>query len=195
MAATDIGSPGNDTAEPGAPGVTYSTIDGAPGRFFRCQPYRATLSTTACADRWRTAQRATGITAARFEKCQRCPIGAAHAGEGAVHYSSLFGRPICCRCGKGSTRRLILRGTLCISCVNRQYEFVRGKNAKGNPPKIRLERRTLRYAIEGAGVETLTLEHSVDLAEVMITVLRKTRGRIAFAFNGGPPPVPEAAAA
>jgi hypothetical protein len=81
---------------------------------------------------------------------------------------------------------MILRGTLCISCVNRQYEFIRGKNAKCNPPKIKLDRRTVRYAIEGAGVETLTVEHSVDLTEIMMMVLRKTRGRVSFGFHSGP---------
>ena len=194
MAANDIGLPPNDTAAPRAEGVEYFSVDGAKGEFFRCLPYRATLSTTACAQRWREAQRATGNAVARYEKCRTCPIGAAHSGEGVVYYSPLYGKPICCRCGRGSMRRMILRGTLCISCVNRQYEFVRGKNAKGNPPRITLERRTVRYYVEGGGIETLTVDHSVDLVELMLTVIRKTRGRVAFAFNSGPP-MPEAAAA
>jgi hypothetical protein len=190
MVADEIGSPPIDHA---APGVAYSAIDEAPGRFFRCQPYHATLSTTACANRWHTAQRATGMAAARLERCRTCPIGAAHAGEVVTYFSPLYGRPICTRCGRGSERRMILRGTLCISCVNRQYEFIRGKNAKGHPPKIKLDRRTVRYAIGGAGVETLTVEHSAVLTEVMLTVLRKTRGGVSFGFHGGP--MPEAAAA
>jgi hypothetical protein len=193
MVAPDTGLLSNDTAELAAPtahGVIYSPIDGAPGlQFFDCQPYRARLTTKSCASRWRTAQRATGMAAARLEKCRTCPIGAAHAGEAVTYFSPLFGRPICCRCGKVSMRRMILRGRLCISCVNRQYEFIRGRNAKGNPPKnlAPLNRRTIRYAVEGGGVETMTLEHSADLAELMVGVLRKTRGRISFGFNGGPP--------
>jgi hypothetical protein len=191
MSASDTGIPPKDAAaQPCAPGVTYSTNDQMPGlRFFDCLPYRARLSTKSCADRWRQAQHARGDAAARFEKCQRCPIGAAHAGEAVTYISPLFGKPICCRCGKASMRRMILRGTLCISCFNRQNEFIRGKNAKGNPPTkmAPLDRRTVRYAVEGAGVETLTLKHSRDMAELMVAVLRKTRGRIAFSFNGQAP--------
>jgi hypothetical protein len=161
-------------------------------RFFDCQPYRAKLSTTACSQRWRTAQQVKGDAAARFEKCQACPIGAAHAGEAVTYFSPLFGKPICTRCRRGSMRRMIA-GRLCISCYNRELEFGRGKNAKGNPPEIKLDRRTVRYAIEGAGIQTLTLEHSADLVELMVTVLRKTRGRIVFGFHGAPL-APQAAA-
>jgi hypothetical protein len=83
---------------------------------------------------------------------------------------------------------------LCISCYNRELEFRRGRNAKGNPPEIKLERRTVRYWVEGAGVQTLTLEHSADFAELMVTVLHKTRGRVSFGFHGSRP-APQAAAA
>jgi hypothetical protein len=109
------GSRQNDPIEPAALGVAYSTIDGAPGRFFRCQPYHATLSTKACASRWRIAQRATGLAAARFERCRTCPVGAIHAGETIVYYSPLYGKPVCSRCGRSSLRRMILGATLCIS--------------------------------------------------------------------------------
>jgi hypothetical protein len=133
MVAPDTGLPPNDTAEPAAPtahSVIYSTIDGAPGlQFFDCQPYRARLTTKSCADRWRTAQRATGMAAARFERCRTCPVGAIHAGETVVYYSPLYGKPVCSRCGRGSLRRMILGATLCISCFNRQNEFIRGRNA------------------------------------------------------------------
>jgi len=184
----------DDGTELAASGVQYWAIDGAAGmRFFDCQPYRAKLSTTACSQRWRTAQRATGSAAARFEKCRACSIGAIHSGEAVTYFSPLFGKPICTRCRRGSMRRLI-GDRLCISCYNRELEFRRGKNAKGNPPEIKLERRTVRYAVEGAGVQTLILDHSADLAELMVTVLRKTRGRVAFGFHGGPL-APQAAAA
>jgi hypothetical protein len=52
----------------------------------------------------------------------------------------------------------------------------------------------VRYAIEGGDVQTLTLDHSANMAELMVTVLRKARGRIAFAFHGAPL-APQAAAA
>jgi len=170
-----------------AAGVTYTAIAGAPGLYFDCAPYHAKLSTTACAKRWREAQAAGGDTAARVEKCRGCPIGAQHADEAVVRYSVLYGSEICPRCGRGTGRRLI-GGTRCISCYNRELEVRRGRNAKGTRPlKANLARRTLRYAVEGGGIETLTAEHSADLAELMLVALRKTRGRIYFAFSGQEP--------
>ncbi len=165
--------------------VEYFAIEGAPGQFFHCRPYSARLSTTACARRWREAQRATGQEAFRFEKCRGCPIGAAHAGEKLVQYSSLFGSDICPRCGVGSGRRLI-GGSRCISCYNREREFIRGKNAKGRRPVNiqRLDRRSIRYAVNGDRIRVLTVEHSADTTELMITALRKTRGQIRFGMYG-----------
>ena len=183
MAAIANSKTNVDSAEHRAAGVAYAGIDGAPGLFFDCQPYRAKLSTKACARRWRSAQQARGEAAERFAKCRGCSIGAAHAGEAEVHYSILFGANICPRCGRGSARRLI-GGRRCISCYNREWEFVRGRNAKGTRPiKAQLARHSLRYTIEGGGVDTLTIDNSADLAELMVIALRKTRGRLFFAFN------------
>jgi hypothetical protein len=127
------------------------------------------------------------MAAAKFDLCRACPVGAAHAGESVTYFSPLYGKSICCRCGRGSMRRLILNRRLCVSCFNRQNEFVRGRNAKGNTPTIKLDRRTVRYTIEGGEFQTLTLEHSADMAELMVAVLRKTRGRVSFAFRGQGP--------
>src|SRR6266481_2000895 len=116
-----------------AAGISYSEIPGAPGQFFTCAAYRAKLSTSACARRWRQAQTARGYAADQIEKCRGCPIGAQHAGEKTVRYSMLFDSPICPRWGRGSTRRLV-GGHRCISCFNREREYIRGKNAKGSKP-------------------------------------------------------------
>jgi hypothetical protein len=40
--------------------VAYHSIEEARGKFFRCEAYRATLSTDACARRWKEAQAAAG---------------------------------------------------------------------------------------------------------------------------------------
>ncbi len=131
---------------------------------------------------------ARGEAAEQFAKCRGCAIGAAHAGEAAVSYSVLYGsRHICPRCGRGTGRRLI-GGSRCISCYNRELEVRRGRNAKGTAPrKAQLARRSLRYAVEGGGVQTLSIDHSADLAELMFVALRKTRGRVFFAFHGQGP--------
>jgi len=46
---------------------------------------------------------------------------------------------------------------------------------------------SLRYAVDGGGVHTLTAGHSADLAELMLVALRKTWGRVYFAFHGQAP--------
>jgi hypothetical protein len=167
-------------------GIKYFSLEGAPGEFFNCQPYRAKLSAAACARRWREAQTTTGREAYRIEKCRGCAVGACHAGEEIVEYSTLYENDICPRCGVGTTRMIC--GTRCISCYNREREFIKGRNARGTKPKMApLERRTVRYAVAGGPIESVTIDHSADLPELMIVALRRTRGRIMFHFNGGQP--------
>jgi hypothetical protein len=173
-------------AAPRADGVEYFSFPGATGQFFLCAAYRAKLSTTACAKRWREAQKAEGHAANAIERCRGCAIGASHAGEKAVHYSILYGTGICHRCGRGGLR--LIGGARCVSCANCQYEFIKGRNAKGSRPTMApLQRRTIRYAVAGGSIESMTIDYSADLLELMILALRKTRGRIIFHFNSGQP--------
>src|SRR6266404_2985817 len=131
MRSTDNHQPPVAAAPRLADGVEYRTIPGAPAPSFGCARYRAQLLTTACAKRWRQAQTAKGFAADAIERCRGCPIGAQHAGEKIVRYSMLFDSPICPRCGRGSTRRLV-GGNRCIGCANRQYEVIKGVNRKGS---------------------------------------------------------------
>ena len=110
----------------------YFQIDGAPGDYFACKPLRATLSTAACAQRY---ERDNGPhQSGTASSCRGCAIGALHAGGKAP--SPLYGSLICPRCERGAAR--LVRG-LCVSCVNRQYEFVRGRNARGGAaPRLEL---------------------------------------------------------
>ncbi len=155
---------------------------------FECKLYRARLMTVACARRWRQAQTARGYAAEQTSLCRGCAIGAAHAGEKIVRYSTLYDSPICSRCGRGSARRLV-GGRRCISCFNREREFLKGANRKGTKPvrAIPLHRRTVRYSIEGGDVQELTLPHSRDLLELMMTVLRTKRGQPFFLYAGQVP--------
>ena len=64
---------------------------------------------------------------------------------------------------------------------------MRGRNRKGTRPTMApLYRRSARFAVEGGGIETLVVEHSADLVEVMLAALRNRRGRLRFHFNGKP---------
>jgi hypothetical protein len=47
-----------------------------------------------------------------------------------------------------------------------------------------LFRRSVRFAVEGGGIETRTIDHSADLVEVMLGALRSSRGKLLFHFNG-----------
>jgi hypothetical protein len=78
-------------------------------------------------------------------------------------HSALYGTDVCSRCGCGSARRLI-GGTRCVSCYNREREFVRGRNRKGTRPTMApLYARTVRYAVEGGAIETRTIDRSGHL--------------------------------
>jgi hypothetical protein len=166
--------------------VAYHSIEGAGGKFFRCEAYRATLSTAACARRWKEAQATAGHEAYRFNACRACAIGAAHAGESLVRYSALYGSSICSRCGRGSTR--LVWGEVCPSDANRQYEWIKGRNAKGSKPRMAdLERRSIRFAVVGGAIKTHAAQHSADTEELMVNVLRRTRGQVVFGFHGRAP--------
>jgi hypothetical protein len=170
-----------------APGVSYTASPHAPGlRMFACTTYRATLSQTGCASRWRKAQLAARQAADAFATCRGCPIGAAHAGEAHVAYSKLYGVAICPRCRRGGAR--MIGGRLCISCYNRNRELAAGKNAKGNRP-VELQARAPHpveaiVTIDGEARRARVL--ATGLPELLLQTLRTTKGSITFAFAGPP---------
>jgi hypothetical protein len=187
-----------------APGVAYTASDYAPGlRLFQCEPYRATLSTKACADRWRIAEDASTPSAgrgrrdalsnyqredlvARYRHCRGCPLGAAHAGRQIVRYSAWYGRGICPRCGQGATR--IIGNRRCVSCYNRERELKAGRNARGNIPVELLERplRTIEVLVDVDGeVRRHRDPASCSLTETVVQELRTTKGEITFARAAG----------
>lgn len=110
----------------------YRALDIAPGqRYFDCETLRASLSTTSCAARWAGAPPGSA--------CHKCVIGRLHHTD---HNPTRRPgrRPVdnevraCARCGRTDLR--IIRATcLCVSCQNRQYEWLKGRNAKGKPPE------------------------------------------------------------
>jgi hypothetical protein len=171
-----------------SPDVAYINYPGLTGtKLFRCEPYRATLTTIACSKRWRESQTTRGQDSSQVEKCRGCPLGAIHSGEQPVFYSALFDMAICPRCRRGATR--IIGNTRCISCYNREREWVSGKNAKGTKP-VRLKplnRRRVRYATPGHVISDYEADLCVDTLELMVSVLRAARGRVSFGFHVRPP--------
>jgi hypothetical protein len=126
--------------------IDYFEVAEMPGRYFACNRY-GTMSPEACARNYRSAPDA--IRSGRLEACLGCAIGRRHAGE-QVHTvpasatTAARAKPACLRCRRSgrehSSRligrmRLIREHTICVSCYNREREVLRGKNAKGAPPR------------------------------------------------------------
>lgn len=166
--------------------VTYAQDASAPGlKFFRCEPYRATLSMAGCASRWVQAQTATGEAADRYAACRGCPIGAPHAGYAPVRYSRYFDIDICPRHGGGTTR--MIGNRRCVSCYNREREMKAGRNARGNRPVELLERplHTVELRLEvDRTARRIRHRDTTGLTETMVQISRTTKGDLAFAFAG-----------
>jgi hypothetical protein len=158
--------------------VDYHTLPNVPGRYFACVPYNVTLSTTACAGMYTESKRAIEP---RHPACRGCAIGAHHAGDTAPPPESLFGRLLCCRCHRKRGR--LLYGALCISCVNRQYEVIRGRNGKGNPPvkAARTFHLVCRAAPASAAQIEFGFQRSTSMVEAIYRVLRTEPRRVRFA--------------
>lgn len=160
--------------------VVYFEIAEMPGvQRFRCAKLSAELSVASCAKMWRQANH---DNVERLERCKTCPVGAVHAGETAASMSPFMGQCICARC-QARPNRLIGKH-LCVSCYNRQREYVIGKNSKGSAPsKMKpLARRTVRF-FAADEMRTLTLDHTADTEEMLVAILRDQKKRVVFAFN------------
>jgi len=161
------------------PSVAYYEIAGAEGKFFRCDRYRCSLSTKACAKRWNTSQRATGQDADRFEKCRGCMLGSLHAGRPPVHYSVIYGLGICPRCRRGGAR-MIVRDCVCISDFNRAREVRVGANSKGTPPrKCHLAAHRLTAVVDDLPLDIRNPEAAGTL-ELVLGMLSYLPGRMFF---------------
>lgn len=165
--------------------VDYFTRPETPGRiYFRCERMRANLSTETCAGMWR---RTNNDGDAAHDACRCCPLGALHAGEATASLSPLKGALICARCHRPAGR--LIAGMHCVSCYNRQREFLTGRNAKGTAPvKLRcLARRRVRYM---AGTEpcSMVAQHSLDTDELVVAALRDSKQRVRFGFGVAVPP-------
>jgi len=156
-----------------------------PGRvYFRCDRMRATLSTDACSGMWRKANNEGDES---HGACMRCQLGAEHAGELQASMSPLKGTLTCARCHRSSGR--LIGAMVCVSCKNREYELLRGRNAKGTAPvKLTcLSRRRVRY-MAGSEPCSLVVQHSLDTDELVVAALRDSKNRVRFGFGVAMPP-------
>jgi len=164
------------------PDVRYFSVEGCAKKFFRCAALRSSLSTDACAANWHRAQRLGPDELGWMATCGGCAIGSEHAGERPVHRSRLFGLTVCPRCGKYSGR--IINETRCVSCYNREREFLLGANAKGTlPQKCRLAARRIGAVIDGKRIDVFA-ERTASTIELALALLRVVSGRVMFCKPG-----------
>lgn len=186
FAAVVVHNPARKNFFGGAMAVDYFENPLLPGRkMFRCERLSASLQVSACAGMW-TEANAAGAVPERLFRCRQCPLGAQHAGVGDANMSALRGTPICSRCHRTDLR--LIGGNVCVSCTNRQYEWIKGRNAKGKAPVKHpdLVRRTVRY-VAGGEVKVLSRPLTASTDELVVELLRDSPKRvvIARAWGGG----------
>ncbi len=111
--------------------VDYFEYPGVPGRYFVCPSGYGTLSQTACAKNFLEVKSSKSRAIRRMDLCDGCATGARHAGVTEVDDRRNAGL-VCARCEKPASR--LIRGSICVSCYNREREVLIGKNAKGQVP-------------------------------------------------------------
>ena len=148
-----------------------------PGKpMFRCDRLSASLQVASCAGMWNEAN-AGGHPPERLFRCLQCPLGAEHAGVGDANMSPLRGTTICSRCHRTDLR--LIGGNVCVSCQNRAYEWLKGKNAKGKAPVKHppLVRRSVRYVC-GGEVRVLARNLTASSDELVVELLRDSPKRV-----------------
>lgn len=168
--------------------IDYFMIPELPDvQMFTCAKRRASLRVESCADMWREANQQRG-TPERLDLCKNCQLGAEHAGVKDVSLSPLCGASICARC-QISTKRLI-KNHLCVSCYNREREFLIGKNSRGNKPIMHPLLYPLKIKIlAGDVVEERKLDKAVNLTELVVAALRDVKKQVTFGFQSIAPNV------
>lgn len=143
---------------------------------------RATISVPQCARLWNDANIANSELR---RQCRGCSIGARHAGQPDANLSDIHNVKICARC-RGEVSRLIW-GNICVSCRNREYEYLRGYNARGTPlTKLKaLEPRQVRY-LEGDVVRTRRTPLTASVEELLVGTLRDAAKVVCFGYIGAP---------
>lgn len=148
-------------------------------KLFTCPnlPGNLRLSPLTCGKRWHAA-RADCVMGG---VCGECDIGRKNAGASTPKgRRRKFGiSNFCVRCHRGA-RRLVQR-LLCVSCQNRQYEYLRGRNAKGTQPVRHPALYDINVAyLTGDTLHRDTIRHAASILEAVLVVARNTRDPVAF---------------
>lgn len=179
--------------------VQYFEIPGVAGPYFECPRY-GTLSKEACRRNYRAAPDASKN--GRLSGCIECEVGAGHCGVEIVH-RGVSADVVCSRCRRSSAqlrtsesdgggRMRLVRGSICVSCFNREREFLKGCNAKGTRPQkwSRLIAVSVGYVSRSRGFSVTRLPLAIDRIEAALTVMRRNDepvsiGWLASGVKGG----------
>lgn len=167
--------------------VTYKTLDGVPGQYFDCPYIGGMLSVKSCAAMYCEAMSPKGLKEGRRIACRACELGALHAGvpSTVASASRFLGVSYCSRC-HGDARRLI-RGSICVSCYNREREVLIGKNAKGGKPIFGKAVGTAMLACfldGGKTTQVRRMDKVVTRLEGLLSVLRTESKTVSFGWVG-----------
>ena len=90
---------------------------------------------------------------------------------------------MCARCARGATR--LIKKHLCVSCANREYELIKGRNARGMvPTKLAPLAPRQVYYMANARTVLKRMEHTTHSAELIVAVMRDSVHAVAFAWRG-----------
>lgn len=166
--------------------IRYFERPDCPGRFFACEKLSATLTTASCEKRWRAAndKHRKYDPCDPLQRCKGCALGATHAGDGDTVSGPFYGAQICSRCHRPSPR--LIHRRLCPSCINREYELIKGRNGKGSRPikAAALQRLGVTYS-ERNKVRTYSQPYALDMVELMVSVMKSNPSPV-FCFSSHP---------
>lgn len=169
--------------------MDYRMIEGVPGQYFDCPYGMGTLSVDACSRSYQMSMSQIGLREGRRVTCRACPVGACHAGvpSEVASASRFLGLGYCSRC-HGDARRLI-RGSICISCYNREREVLIGKNAKGSRPiygKAVCGRTMYCVTDAGKNVQVRRMDKVTSQLEAFLSILRTESKAVCLGWVGLP---------
>lgn len=165
-------------------GVEYFESALLPGKpMFLCGRFAASLLVSRCASMW-TEANGSGAPPERIERCRGCEVGAGHAGAVDPSYHRLRASGACARCHRSDLR--LIGMNVCVSCQNREYEWVKGRNAKGKFPVTHPEMWRRRVtALVGGVVKVVTREKTTATLELVVEMLRDSPDRVVFGLGRG----------
>lgn len=113
-----------------------------------CTPNRARITLSACQRMWNAARKRAPAVWESGNACRTCVLGALRNGGTPRTGFEEVVSDCCPRCGRTGARKVA--HDLCVSCYNRQAEFLRGRTRRGKPCNLRLGCVSVGMVREGA---------------------------------------------